>query len=244
MLKLGLTLACIFMCVQAAFGQTDALHYRDWETSGFGGGSFMAGPSRFVTQVLSDGSAKGVRTVGLDYGSGYQFGYRVGENLGQYWAADLEYSFANQPFRMTNVSPTVQEISLGQSVNHFAYSISYIPFPRTSRFRAYGKLGTGTTLFFIHGDSKAEALEQGLRLEDTWKFQVNWGGGMKYLAGDQVSLVFDVKDNLTGVPSYGLPRTARIAANGQYFPGMATRGLLNNWQLNFGVAFQWDDWNH
>jgi hypothetical protein len=233
----SLVLACL--CVHAAFGQTDALHYRDWETGAAGGVSLMAGKSEFNTRVF-DGSQTSVRTVGMNYESGYQWGYRVGEYLGDYWAADLEYSFANQPLRFTNLSPTVASISLGQSVHHFSYSISYLPFSRLKRFRAYGKLGTGATLYYIHGDSKTDALDQGLRLEDTWKFLVNWGGGMKYLAGNQVALTFDVRDNMTGVPSYGLPRSARVV-NGQYFPGMATNGLLHNWQLNVGVAFQWDD---
>jgi opacity protein-like surface antigen len=241
MLRLILALPLVCLCGQVVFAQSPyLLEHRQWEFSGFAGGSFMSGEDEFVTQVRDNGTALTTRTVGLRYASGYQIGMRVGENLGDFWTADLEYSFANQPLTFTNLSPTIQSLSVGQFVHHWSYSISYSPASRLKRFRPYAKIGTGATLFFLHGENKELAFQQGLRLQDTWKFLVNWGGGAKYLVHDQVALMFDVKNNMTGVPNYGLPKSASIV-NGVFFPGMARHGTLNNWQLNFGIAYQWDE---
>ena len=112
---------------------------------------------------------------------------------------------------------------------------------RLSRFRPYGKIGTGASLFYIQKSSKREALGRGLELRDSWKFLATWGGGFKYFATDELAFTFDVKDHLSGVPSYGLPSSAR-KVNGQYQPGVSSTGVMHNWQLNFGVAVQWDNW--
>jgi hypothetical protein len=48
----------------------------------------------------------------MHYASGYQIGVRVTQNLGEFAAASLEYNFANQPLRFTNLTPTVQSLSL------------------------------------------------------------------------------------------------------------------------------------
>jgi opacity protein-like surface antigen len=181
------------------------------------------------------------RTVGVHYGQGYQVGMRLTENFSDFWSADLEYNFANQPLHFTNLSPTIQDLALTHSIHHISYSISYIPLSRRSRFRPYAQIGAGGTLFFIDGDSKDKAARFGLDLQDTWKFTVDWGGGLKYLVNDQVALAFDAKDQMTGLPSYGLPRYAQVV-NGQYQPGFGRSGLLHNVQFNFGVVFQWDEW--
>ena len=88
--------------------------------------------------------------------------------------------------------------------------------------------------------AKKEALLDGLALRSSWEFMFNWGGGLKYLVADQFALTFDVRDRVSRVPSYGIPDSARII-NGQFQPGMATHGVLNNWQFNLGFTYQWDE---
>jgi len=210
----------------------------DWEVSGFGGGSFL-GDFQFSTPV-SGSNQEGSRTVGVHYAAGYQIGVRITENLGHFWGAGLEYSFANQPLRFTNLAPNIQNLYLSESIHHLSYNISYLPLTAARRFQPYGSAGIGSALFYIARDSKNDALAQGLALQDSWKFTFNWGGGFKYLVADQFGLTFDLKDQISGVPSYGLPRSARVT-NGQFQPGFSRSKLLNNWQINFGIAFQFDD---
>jgi opacity protein-like surface antigen len=233
----SLVIACV--CVQSVFGQSSyAPENKDWEFSGFAGGSFL-GKFQFPT-TISGGGQQGSQNVGMHYGSGYELGLRLSENLGNSWGSDLEYSFATQPLTFTNLSPTIPSLALSHTVNHFTYSVAYIPLSRFSRFRPYAKVGSGASLFYISKTSKQEALEQGLELRDSWKFLVNWGGGFTYLIHPPVAIRFDVKDYISGVPSYGLPPTARVV-NGRFQPGLARNGLMNNWQMNFGVIYQWDD---
>lgn len=243
MLRLILILPLVGICGQVAFAQTsNPLKYRQWEVTGFAGGSFMAGPSESSTLVSDNGQVSS-RTVGTRYASGHQIGVRVGENLGDYWTANLEYSLANQPLTFTNLSPSIPSLWLDVSIHRFSFGFSYSPVSRSSkRFRPYAQIGTGAGLFFIHSYSKDAALTHGLTLQDTWKFLVNWGGGAKYLVHNQVVLTLDVKDHITGLPDYGLPQSARVV-NGQFQPGVARRGTLNNWQLNFGIAYQWDPYD-
>src|SRR5262249_28409844 len=138
MLRMILAVPLICVCGQVVFAQSPyPLEYRQWEFSGFAGASLMSGEDEFVTQVRDNGAAVTTRTVGLRYAKGYQIGMRVGENLGDFWTSDLEYSFANQPLTFTNLSPSIQSLSVGQFIHHWSYSISYSPASRLKRFRPY-----------------------------------------------------------------------------------------------------------
>lgn len=239
MLRLTAILVLTLACFRPAFAQESySPEHREWEASGFLGGSF-GGNSQFPTTVSGDSQGSS-RTVGMHYASGYQIGMRVTQNLGDFWAAALEYNFANQPLRFTNLSPGIQSLSLSHNVHHVSYNVLYLPLSPKQRFRPYGTMGAGAALFYIPGRSKNEALALGLGLRDSWEFAFNWGGGFKYLVQDQFALTFDLKDQVSGIPSYGLPRSAQVI-NGQYQPGISRSGLLHHWQLNFGVAFQWDE---
>src|SRR5689334_15346945 len=130
-----ITLVLAFVCAPLIFAQGDH-HY---EGGVFGGGSFVGEGFQFPTAVF--GSEQGTsRTVGVHYASGYQIGARVAENLGDFWAADLEYTFANQPLRFTNLSPNIQSLSLGHSIHRLSYNVSYLVPVGLNRFRPYGKI--------------------------------------------------------------------------------------------------------
>jgi hypothetical protein len=176
----------------------------------------------------------------MSYESGYQVGVRINQNLNEYWGADLEYSFANQFLRYTNLSPSIQNLSLDQYQHNLSYDVSYLPRARTKRLRPYVDVGIGAGWFYLPGRVKKDALELGLRLRDSWAFVFNVGGGFTYLVQDQYAITFDVKDRISRIPSYGLPESARVV-NGQYQPGIALNGRLQNLQFNLGFTFQWDE---
>jgi hypothetical protein len=199
------TLACCAPAFAQVYGSPE---YREWEGAGFVGGSFI-GNFEFPTPVVGN-VQEGSRTIGMNYASGYQIGVRVTQNLGDFGAAYLEYNFANQPLRFTNLTPTIQSLSLSHNVNHFSYGFSYLPLRPSQRFRPYGAMGAGVALFYILGKSRNEALALGVPLRDSWEFALNLGGGFKYLVEDQAALTFDIKDQISSVPSYGLPRSARV----------------------------------
>ena len=234
-----LVLAFVLISSSPVFGQiSSGLEHYQWEVTGFGG-SVSENTMDFVTSVRT-AAGDTSRTVGMKYESGYQAGARVTDNFASWWAADLEYSFANQPLQFTNISPTVQDISLTHNIHDLSYSILFLPLSERSRFRPYVKAGLGGTLFYIHGGSKREAEGLGLTLQDSWKATFNVGGGLKFLVSDRFAVTFDARDFISDIPSYGLASSAQIT-NGVFEPGMATDGLLNRWGLTIGFAYQWDE---
>jgi outer membrane protein W len=240
-LKRSLILWIVLAYSRSAFAQSsETPEYRDWEVSGFVGGS-SGSKFQFPTPV-SGSDQESFRTVGMRVASSYQLGARVNQYVNDFWAADLEYSVAVQDLTFTNISPSIQSLRLTQFVHHFIYNVSYLPLPRTKQFRPYGDVGIGAVLFYLPGSAKRDAQQLGLKVRPSWEFVFDWGGGFKYLVKDQVALTFDLKDCISRVPSYGIPVSARVV-NGQYQPGMSRHGLLQNWQLNVGVAFEWDEWS-
>lgn len=238
--KSGLTLGLfVIACCNAAFAQsTYPLQYREWEVIPFVGSSFI--PSfQFSTPVFANGQIAS-NTVGMRYDPGFEIGTRVHQNVGDYWGADLEYSFASQRLHFTNLSPDIPRLSLNSYIHHFSYDVASLPLPLTKRFRPYGTAGLGA-VGYVPGSGKDNALQQGVALNDSWLFLFNLGGGFKYLATEGFAFTFDVKDRLSSVPSYGLPKSARIV-NGNFEPGMSRHGILQNWQFNVGFSFQWDEY--
>jgi outer membrane protein W len=229
-------LLMVFVSSESGFAQRNEWPYREWEVAGFAGGSFV-GNFRFPTPV--SGSSQ-TQTVGMHYASGYQVGLRITENVRDGIAVDVEYSFANQPLRFTNLTPEIPSLSVGHSVQHLSYNVTYLPLSREKRFRPYVSLGAGAVLYHIAKQSRIDAEAMGVGLHGSWVFAMNAGGGFKYLVQDQFALTFDVKDQVSRVPSYGLPKSASVV-HGFYQPGVARHGFLNNWQLNIGAVYQWDD---
>ena len=235
---ISMSIFVLAWCHCASAQTTVSLVEGKFEFAAFGGASF-AGDFHFPTLVFTNGQVTS-QPEGMHYASGYQVGMRVTENLSEHWAVHLEYSFANQPLRFTNLSPTVPSLSLGHYLHHVSYDGTYLLLPPEKRFRPYVKAGAGTALFYISGHSKEEARSLGVPLRDSWEFAFNWGAGLKSRVQDQVVLTFEVKDNVTGMPSYGLPRSVQVK-DGHFIPGISRNGFLHNWQLNFGVAVQWDE---
>jgi len=231
-------LTLISLCSETGLAQVSEWPTnKEWEVEGFAGAS-TTGNFRFRTPVT--GSNGATATVGMHYASGYQVGLRITQNVGYNIAAYLEYSFANQPLRFTNLTPDIPSLSVGHSIQHLSYNVSYLPRNLQKRFRPYVSLGAGAVLYHIAKQSRNEAEALGVGLQGDWEFAMNAGGGFKYLVQNQFALTFNVKDSVSGVPSYGLPRSASVI-HGFYQPGVDRHGLLNNWQFNIGAVYQWDD---
>src|SRR6185436_6928391 len=111
-----------------------------------------------------DVAAPGV--VGMHFSSSYRMGARATQYLGDYFAATVEYGFSNQPLRLTNVLPRIQSLYMNHYVHTLTYNISFSPMPRDRWFRPHIEIGTGASLFHIANDSREEASDRGLDLED------------------------------------------------------------------------------
>lgn len=233
-----LIVAAILCFSECALAQTDDFKHREYAITGYTGVSF-GGDFSFATPVIGS-SQESARTVGMHYSPGYQLGVRINDNYSDSWAADIEYSFSHQNLRFTNVSPSIPAISVNNYLHHASYNMTHLLAPPEKRFRPMIYAGVGAANYWINGESKSEAKLQGLRLRDSWEFLFNIGGGAEYLLLDKLAFTFKVRDSLTEMPSYGLPESVQVV-NGQYVPGVTTRGIMQNWQIDAGAVFQWDD---
>jgi hypothetical protein len=208
---------CLLVLVfsASAFAQReDSPEHRQWEVTGFVGNSF---PHDFQ-----------LPEVRMHFGSGYQIGVRLNDNVRDHVSVNLEYSLAHQDLGFTTLAPPVQNVSVTQYVHYFSYNVAYVVLPPTRRFRPYGEVGVGSALYFLPKTSIDTMLQRGVKLRDSWVFLVNCGGGFKYLVKDQFAVTFDLKDRLFNIPSYGL--------------SLSTHGIGQTWQATIGLAYQWDEY--
>lgn len=207
---------------------------KKWEFS-FLAGVAASGDQSSSTPVSGEDTT---RLVGLDYASGYLIGVRITENLGERFGAELEYSFANQPLAFQNLQPSLTRLDLEHREHSFDYNILFYALPASSRIRPYAVAGIGACFYQIKGSSKDFALGEGLSLRDRWKLAGSWGGGLKYFFSDKWGVRFDIRDQITGTPDYGLPHAA---ASFQGVPGAAFKpdGVLQTWQFSAGFLVAW-----
>src|SRR5262245_3334682 len=99
----------------------ESLQYREYEFSGFAGGSFIP-ESHFSTPVFRS-NQETARTVEMEYNTGFMFGARVTQNAGENWAGDLEYTLAIQRLNINNLSPTIQNLSFNTFIHHLSYNV-------------------------------------------------------------------------------------------------------------------------
>jgi len=213
-----------------AWGQIRVPGDDKWETSFFFGLS-GAGDAGFVTPIEEGGT----RDVGLNLDASYLLGVRVTENLGRYFGAELEYSFANRPLVFVDLLPDLPALGLDHKIHQLAYSVVVYAADRSRRLRPFGSIGFGTSLFRVSGSSKEEALEQGVELKDRWKPALSFGGGLKYRLGRHWGIRVDFRDQITGFSDFGLPSRASDTEPVQ--AGFRPDGVMHNWNISGGLAY-------
>ena len=203
-----------------------------WEVSGFFGFG-GAGDDTYVTPV-EGGTPQNVR---LDLEQSYVMGLRITENRGQYFGAELEYSFANQPLSFRGLSPTVPSLALDHSVHKLAYSALFYGKGRQERIRPFGSVGFGTSLFQVRNHSQDEARRQGVDLRNRWKLAFSYGAGVKLRIAPGWGVRVDFRDQITGVPDFGLPSQAPMLEGSGTGSGFLPEGILHNWQFAAGFSY-------
>ena len=219
----------------AQFSQSYPQQKKKWEFSFLTGFSSSSDQSS-ATPLSGDDSTM---LVGLDYASGYLLGVRVTENLGEHFGAELEYSFANQPLSFVNLGTNLPRLNLDHREHSIDYNVLYYPFPPSAQLRPYAVVGIGACFYQLDGDSRDLAAVEGVTMNNRWKLAGVWGGGVKYYLDNKWGVRFDVRNQITGIPDYGLPHTA---TSFQGVSGAAFRpnGTMQTWQFSAGVLFVWN----
>jgi opacity protein-like surface antigen len=235
--RLLLLLIVIAWIPVAAQAQVSGPVHREWEFGIFG--TAVSASERTVATPVTGVSGQTSRGVSLRLAKAAEMGFGIAQNLGRHWAANVEYSFSNQPLTFKNLADAVPTFQAGQAVHRMTYEILYLPRARNQRLRPYVFAGPGITLFHIHKKSKTAASALGMHLNDPWKPTFNWGGGVKFLFQDHLAVNVRFSDTISGLPRYGLPRTAAFWAS-QFHPGLDARGVMHSWRFGAGLIYEWD----
>lgn len=204
-------------------------HPRKWEFSFLAGAGYLSGRT-FGPAASGNGSAP----VRLDYNAGYSLAFGVTENLAEKFGAEMRYGIGSLPLAAASLT----EGSTTPEQAHYVHGLSYslIVYPqgwRRGRLVPYALAGLGASLFQPSGD--ADAASQGRVLKDRWKLAGEMGGGVKFYLDPPWSLRFEVRDRITGVPDYGLPR---VASQGEGSgPVLPASGRLHHWQIQAGFTY-------
>ena len=202
-----------------------------YEVSIFGGWASL-GDRSFVT-AADDGS---VNTVGVDFESGPAFALRVTDNFSQHLGAELEYAFSGHDSSFTNLAPMVPLLEVKQRLHKFTYSAVIYPTDRRGHIRPFAIVGVGATYFQSSTDQDELALSNGIDLQSRWKLAYTYGGGVKFMMGQQWALRVDVRNQVSTVPDYGLPRQA-LTTDGVMGPALRPEGFYQNWQVGAGFTY-------
>ena len=167
----------------------------------------------------------------------YVLGVRITENRWQYVGAELEYSFTDQPLLFQDLSPTLPLLALDHRVHKLAYSLLFHGRGRGERIRPFGSIGFGTSFFQVSNHSQDEALRQGVDLKNRWKLAFSYGAGVKFQVVPGWGIRADFRDQITGVPDFGLPSQAPLLEGGETGPGFRPDGTLHNWQITVGFVY-------
>lgn len=223
-------LATLSVAAQPQWAQS----FNKWEFSFFGGVA-RAGDRTSPTLVQD---LELVRPISLNYAAGYLLGARLSENLGEHFAAELDYSYANQPFDFVNLTPSLPLLEFDHHIHTLYYSILFYPVERNHTLRPFFSVGAGASFFQVDKDSKDMASFEGVLLRDRWKFVGGFGGGLKYLINNNWGLRFDIRDQISGVPDYGLPAAASSFQT-TISPAFNADGLMHHWNLSGGIIYHW-----
>lgn len=204
-----------------------------WEFSFFAGWNFPSSPKTFVTPV-NDGSSNLVR---VNQEGSYTFGFSVIENMGKRFGAELDYTASRLTSEFLDLGTEIPNFEMSQFAHNLAYSGVIYLTDRGSKIRPYGSVGAGVSLFHVSSDSKNEGATYGMDIRDEWKFAFKYGGGLKWELNPKWAVRFDFRDTLTGVPNYGLPRTAQNIG-GAILPAFRPEGNLHMFQFTAGIVYR------
>lgn len=204
----------------------------EWEISFFAG---MAKVDDADSNTPIEGS-DALLPSSVDSGNGVLLGARVTQNLGRYFAAEMDYTFADHSGTFRYPTPSTAELDLDQTTHSFYYSLLLYLRDSGSNLRPYITGGGGATLFALDGSIKSTSEELGFTMKNCWEIGFKVGGGVKYRFSERIGFRADFVDLISDAPSYGLPATVPVN-DSVVGAGYAPSGLLHNLQTSFGIIY-------
>jgi opacity protein-like surface antigen len=112
--------------------------------------------------------------------------------------------------------------------------------PRDAQWRPFATFGIGLSRFSPTADARNRALQDFLsgptRISSSTEFGFNFGGGVEKAVTERIGIRFDLRDNVTGMPRFGLPE-APLNPGGAFYP---VKGVIHDFEVAAGVVFHFD----
>ncbi|MGD1156580.1 MAG: outer membrane beta-barrel protein [Terriglobia bacterium] len=218
------------MVAAALCFSTVAAHARDLSFDVFVMGS---GSTLFDTRYFGSADEK----YRSSYATAVKYVVGVEVPLGKILGVEAAYASGPNDLRVTNISlnPTVTTVYGVRNNVGSVDLVAHAPFSRFG-FRPYLAVGWDYHRFAPTLVGKTQAESQGFgavstaTLVATNKLGVNCGGGVEHKISRRVSFRLDVRDHLTGSPTFGLPAQA---PTGAIFP---VSGLAQNVVYSAGIV--------
>src|SRR5262245_60885786 len=160
----------------------------------YGGGScFSGGEFRTSTPTPNTNEI-------FNFVDGGIFGVRLRENLVEHFGLEQSFTFLGKS------NAQFPGALLGTRIQQFYFNGNLIGYDNESRIRPYFSGGVGVGMFRPTDDAKSIGSSAlGVSIDNSNKFQFNYGGGLKIKLADHFGLDFSVRDFVGKSPSYGYP---------------------------------------
>ena len=195
----------------------------DLRVEAFGGGSVLKADRSF----LVDGEP-----FRSSFADGGKFGFRGTVDLTKHWAVEAAYSYGTNNLRITDlgeVPPRV--VGFGTRVHDVSGNALYFLDLSGTRLRPFLTAGIGFARYNPTSQAKAAAVAltftgEPTVINGTNQPDFNFGAGVEATLTDHWGARFDLRDHLTGLPTFGVTKAL--------FP---VSGTAQNIEYSVGVVF-------
>jgi len=192
------------------------------------------GLSVFAMGTVSSLYAKNLYS---EFGTDFQSSYKVGGGLtlgaefrmNRILGVEGSYTVSRNNLAVTNTTNSSEQ---GYGIHNQRFAADAVAHAPISFLRLKPYLAAGVE--FDHFSAPSSTTFSGLpnvTFGAANKVGVNYGGGVDWGFLPHIALRIDVRDHLTGIPTYGFPSSAATRA---YFP---VSGLANNLEYSAGIVF-------
>jgi hypothetical protein len=193
-----------------------------------GGGLFPKAERTFV--VNGDTFTSG-------FANGGNVKARLTLDLTRHFSVEGVYSFGNANLRITELTPTPVERSFGVRRQQAQFNILHFFVSGKRIVRPFLTTGIGALRFSPTDQAKAAAasafIENPAQITSSNKLSFGFGGGLEGRFSPWLGVRFDVKDDMTTVPRFGLPQTPS-ASGAAFFP---VNGITHNIDAAAALVF-------
>ncbi len=197
------------------------------------GGSFVKA-SRTFTAPTSSGPDTPFASRFVDGGT---YKARLTLDLTKHFSVEGVYGFGPNNLRITEFqnTPIQRDFEVRQQQFQFNF-LHFFTSGRERTLRPFLTSGIGAVRFIPTDEAKAMALARfinsGAQIDTTNKLNFNFGGGLEARFSRWLGVRFDVRDQISTVPRFGLPQTPSGSA-ASYFP---INGLVHNIDAGVGIV--------